>query len=292
MSSDNLIGFVGLGNIGLPMSRNMMSNGLGLLGFDLVKNESFVSAGGEFADSLDQLAAESDVIVQSLPTMSAVNSSVSSIAAHADPGTIVIDLSSYPLAEKKANFNLLNGRGITLLDCEVSGLPHMVAQRKAVIFQSGDRAAIDAVAHVFDAMTDKCYYLGDFGASTNMKLFANAMVCVHNAIGAEILNLAAASGIDQSLVYEVLRESAAGSNTFTNKAPIMISRDFEHGVGPFRHMFHYLARVSTLAENTGVQTPLVSATKAIYDRAEDLDMHDKDIAAIIQLFESSEITTD
>lgn len=287
MSGKGKVGFVGLGNVGTPMSRNLLQAGFEVIGFDLVENAGFVDAGGRFADSLQALAAEVRVIVQSLPTGAAVASSIEAIEAAAEEGTVLIDISSYPLHEKFANAERLRNRGITLLDCEVSGLPHMVADRTAVVFQSGDAEVVERLAPVFSAMTEQSFYLGDFGAATKMKLFANAMVCVHNALSAEILNLARNSGVDPALLVDVLGKSAAASATFRAKAPIMLSREFEQGAGPFRHMFHYLERISDLADSVGAATPLIAATKRLYDAARDEGRHDQDIAAMIELLEQA-----
>lgn len=287
MSGKGKVGFVGLGNVGTPMSRNLLQAGFEVIGFDLVENAGFVDAGGRFADSLRALAAEVRVIVQSLPTGAAVASSIEAIEAAAEEGTVLIDISSYPLHEKFANAERLRNRGITLLDCEVSGLPHMVADRTAVVFQSGDAEVVERLAPVFSAMTEQSFYLGDFGAATKMKLFANAMVCVHNALSAEILNLARNSGVDPALLVDVLGKSAAASATFRAKAPIMLSREFEQGAGPFRHMFHYLERISDLADSVGAATPLIAATKRLYDAARDEGRHDQDIAAMIELLEQA-----
>lgn len=287
MSGKTRVGFVGLGNVGTPMSRNLLQTGFEVVGYDLVENPEFVAAGGRLAESLQALAAEVPVIVQSLPTSEAVASSIEAIEAAAEEGTVLIDISSYPLQEKLANARRLAGRGITLLDCEISGLPHMVADRTAVVFQSGDAEVVERLAPVFAGMTEQSFYLGEFGAATKMKLFANAMVCVHNAVSAEILNLASNSGVDPALLVEVLGKSAAASATFRAKAPIMLSRDFERGAGPFRHMFHYLERISDLADSVGAGTPLIAATKALYDAARDEGRHDQDIAAIIELLEQS-----
>ena len=76
---------------------------------------------------------------------------------------------------------------------------------------------------IFEAMTNKRVNLGEFGAATKMKLLANMMVAIHNSVAGEVLNLARKSGIDPDTAIGALSKSAAGSVTFSNKAPVMLS---------------------------------------------------------------------
>ena len=65
----------------------------------------------------------------------------------------------------------------------------------------------------------------------------------------------------------------------------MITREFESGAGPFRHMFNYLRRVSGLAKDVGASTPLLDTIHQYYEKAEAEGRADQDIAAIIEMLE-------
>ncbi|MFT6286581.1 MAG: 3-hydroxyisobutyrate dehydrogenase-like beta-hydroxyacid dehydrogenase [Alcanivorax sp.] len=281
------VGVIGLGNIGSKIAANLIEAGFDVVGFDLARNESFIEQGGQWAESVQALAQSVDVIVHSLPAVSVLVSTVDKLLEVVKEGQVVIELSSYPLQDKQAQAQRLAARGVIMLDCEISGLPVMVANRTAVIFQAGDKNVVDSVADVFSGLTETYFYLGKFGTATKMKLLANAMVCVHNMMSAEILNLASRAGMDTELVFNTLKNSAAGSATFTNKAPIMLSRDFDHGAGPFGHMFHYLARVGDLADECGATTPLISEATKYYQKAEAEQRHTQDIAALIEIMEET-----
>ena len=281
------IGFIGLGNIGTPMSQNLLRAGFDVIGFDLVENSAFVEAGGRFAQSVQDVARQAQVVIQSLPTVAALESTVSGLLEAAQEGLIVIDISSYPVDSKKQAAERLAEQGGTMLDCEISGLPFMVANRTAVIFQAGDKATVNRLQDIFEAMADRCFYLGEFGSATKMKLLANMMVAIHNSVAGEVLNLAARIGVDPETVIKVLGPSAGGSVTFSNKAPIMISRDFEGGAGPFRHMVHYLDRASEMAKQAGAATPLLDKTRECYQLADKQNRGDQDIAAVIEILEAA-----
>lgn len=278
------IGFIGLGNIGLPAATNLLRSGCNVVGFDPRPNHSFVAAGGVFVDSIDRLATK-EVLVQSLPSASALVQTVDMLLPLVRPGQVLIDLSSYPLEIKLEQAQRLRARGVEMLDCEVSGLPAQVETRRAVLFKAGDRRTVEDVADVFDGLAERHFYLGAFGAATNMKLIANSMVCVHNLMAAEALNLGARVGLDPDQMIEVLTHSAAGSATFANKAPLMARRDFAAGRGPFRHMFGYLQRAQALAAAADAKTPLLDAIRRVYALAEEQGRHDQDIAAIIEILD-------
>ena len=281
------IGFVGLGNIGLPATLNLLGRNFAVVGYDLKPNDAFLAAGGRMATSLREVAA-CDIVFQSLPSAAALTETVKGLLPHLRPGQIVADISSYALEAKVEQAERVASAGAIMLDCEISGLPFQVAERTAVLFVAGDRPAVDACSPAFDAFTARHFYLGEFGAATKMKLIANFMVCAHNLIAAEALNLGRAAGLDPAQMVEVLKSSAAGSATFSNKTPLMLSRAFDAGRGPFRHMFGYLARTAKLARDSGVEgsTPVLDRVSEIYALAEAQGRHDQDIAAVIEMVEA------
>lgn len=283
-TEDKRVGFVGLGNIGLPAACNLVQRGHPVIGFDLRRNEAFEAAGGTPAATVADVAA-APVIAFSLPSGAAVAEALDALLPVLRPGQVIVDLTSCPIATKREHARLVAERGATLLDCEVSGLPMQVTARSAVLFLAGDATTITRLAPLFSAITDRHFHVGDFGAATTLKLIANTMVCVNNLMAAEALNLGARAGLDPTLMAQVLGPSAAGSLTFTNKAPLMLSRQFEAGKGPFRHMFGYLARAAELATASGARTPLLDAVRPVYAQAEQQGRHDQDIAAVIELLE-------
>ncbi|WP_394839065.1 NAD(P)-dependent oxidoreductase [Pendulispora rubella] len=283
--STTLLGFIGLGNVGEPMAANLLAKDFDVLGYDIRANANFVARGGRAVAQVAHVAA-APVIIQSLPTVAALEATIEALLPVLRPRQVIIEISSYPLAAKRAAAERVAERGAILLDCEISGLPPQVAERKAVIFKSGDARAVDELHGVFEAMAEQHFYLGEFGAATKMKLIANTMVCVHNLMAAEALTLGARAGLDPRRMVEVLVPSAAGSATFANKAPLMLARSFRPGRGPFRHMFGYLARAREMARECGASTPLLHAASEVYRRAESEGRHEEDIAAVLEIVEA------
>ena len=285
------VGIVGLGNIGGPVAVNLLAAGFKVLGYDLRRKPNFDSAGGEFAESIEAIPETVDIIIHSLPNEAALIGSVDAILGVGRPGITVLDMSSYALKVKMEQSRRLSAAGCFMVDCEVSGLPQHVAARKAVLFKSGDPAVIERLNPVFDAISERHFNLGPFGCATKMKLIANTMVCVHNLMAAEALNLGTKAGLDPKQMVEVLTPSAAGSATFANKSPLMLSRNFAGGAGPFRHMFGYLKRTDEMANDVNAKTPLLELARRWYDMAEEEGRHNEDIAAMIEILEGRAAVT-
>ncbi len=247
-----------------------------------------MKAGGRLAGSVEQVGREAEFVVLSLPTAEDVRMTVDGLLEVCREGQVVIDITGYSLADKQAQAGRLEAKGVTLLDCEMSGLPFMVENRTAVIFKSGPQEAIAKAEDVFDAMVSNHPYLGEFGSASKMKLLHNMMVAAHNQVAAEVINLAQKSGLDPESVVDSLGSGPAGSPMFSIKAPLMISRDFEAGAGPFHSMARYLDLVSELARQVGATTPLLDQTLKFYERADREGRADQDIAAVIEMLEADE----
>ena len=280
------LGFVGLGKLGVPMAVNLLRAGFDVLGYSRRPSPAFEAAGGRPAGAMREVAEGCSVIVQSLPDAGALAMSVDALLEHGRPGTLLIETSSYRLDIKTREAERLAAGGMCMLDCEVSGVPPQMAARRAVIFASGDQSQIARALPVFQGLADLHFNLGPFGAATKMKLVANMLVAVHNLAAAEALNLGARAGLDPAEIVRVLGPSAAGSSTFAIKAPLMVSRQFDAGPGPFSHMFRCLERVGHLAAGAHAATPLLDCARALYEAAESQGRHEQDIAAIIELVEA------
>ena len=280
------VGFIGLGNMGRPMTRNLLSAGFEVVGYDIKTDPDLIAPPGRLASSVHELGEECDTIIQSVPTVEAVVSTVDALVEVAHENQVLIDISSYPLPDKIEQAGRLADKGVAMLDCEISGLPFMVANGTAVIYQSGDKAIVDDKADVFDSTGCKSLYLGDFGVATKMKLLANGMVAIHTVVAAEILNLASRLDIDLNMVVQAIGPSAGSSVTFNNKAPLMIARDFDNGAGPFRHMFKFLQRFDAMAREAGASTPVLDEAKRLFEVAQEQGRGDQDVAAAIEIVES------
>src|SRR6266540_1383489 len=120
------IGFIGLGNMGLPMAQNLLKAGHAISGFDVVKTSvgRLTVAGGAAADSVAQACAGAEIVVTMLPAGSHVRdvyTGPQGVIASAAPGTLLIDSSTIDVATAREVARAAEARGFAMLDAPVSG---------------------------------------------------------------------------------------------------------------------------------------------------------------------------
>jgi 3-hydroxyisobutyrate dehydrogenase-like beta-hydroxyacid dehydrogenase len=278
------IGFIGLGNIGLPASTNLIRSGLVVHGFSKNNLDRFAATGGKLAASSAEVAARSRVILQSLPSVAALEDVVhgrEGILQTLQPGTVVIELSTYPLAVKRRLADSLNAKGGKLLDCELSGMPAMVAERRCVIFISGDADLAKEMQPLLSRIAHKVAYVGPLGASLKMKVVNNLLGALNLAAAAEVLALAERAGLDVALAADLLNAGGSSSAMLGVRGRRMAERKYDQGDGSLESFQKYLHMASELAKEMDANTPLFNATLPLYQQALDRRRSD-DIAAVYE----------
>ena len=203
------------------------------------------------------------------------------------PGAILIETSTHPLEAKCKAADRLTKQGATLLECEISGVPSMVAARKCVFFISGGtRAAFERCLPVFDAITTtEKRYLGAFGAATKMKLVNNLLTCIHIASAAEALALGIRAGLDPETMLALFGVGAGSSVMFTQRGPLMVAGKFDESEGPFNSLAKLPPEIQALAAKVGGATPMLDAAAKLFRRALDEGRGEQDVAAMIEVID-------
>src|SRR3989442_12009000 len=106
-------------------------------------------------------------------------------------------------------------------DCEISGRPGMVVQRKGVVYLGGPGEAVKKIEPIVAAFAESCLHLGDFGAATKVKLVNNFLVALHIAGTAQAMALGLKSGVDKDLLIKAVVTGSGGSTQFGLRPPRM-----------------------------------------------------------------------
>jgi 3-hydroxyisobutyrate dehydrogenase len=224
------VGLIGLGRIGGQLALNLLASGVTVFGFDVVDKPSFTAAGGQFLRSPADVADATSVILHSLPDIVALNAVIDGPAGllhGCGPQHVIADLSTYSLTDKMAARDRLASRGAHFLDCQITGSPEMLVERRGVIFASGDRAAAERCAPIFAAAVARNFFVGEFGAATRLKTANNLLVALNTAAAAEALAIAVSGGIEPHLAIEVMGAGAGQSQMFVQRAPLMAERSYD-----------------------------------------------------------------
>jgi 2-hydroxy-3-oxopropionate reductase len=256
------IGFIGLGIMGKPMSRNLMKAGHRLVVFDIVAEsvDAIVADGAARGASAAGVASKSDIVITMLPDGPEVDQAIlgaGGVLEGARPGTLVIDMSSIsPLVAQKAGAACA-AKGVDFLDAPVSGgEPGAIAGTLAIMV-GGKPEAFDRAVPVLKALGATVTLTGPVGAGNVTKLANQIMVACNIAAMGEALVLAAKAGLDPEVVFNAVKGGLAGSNVLNAKAPMVIARNFKPG---FRIRLHQkdLRNALLAAESMKVGLPITS----------------------------------
>lgn len=256
------IGFVGLGIMGKPMSRNLLKAGHQLVVYDVLPApvEELVAAGAARAESSAEAAARSDIIITMLPDGPEVRQAVlgpNGVLEGARKGSIVVDMSSIsPLVSQEVGA-ACEAKGVEFLDAPVSGGEPKAVDGTLAIMVGGKKEAFDKILPILQVMGSSATLTGPVGAGNVTKLANQIMVACNIAAMGEALVLATKAGLDPEVVFNAVKGGLAGSTVLNAKAPMVISRNFRPG---FRIRLHQKDLRNTLlaAESLKVPLPITS----------------------------------
>ncbi len=284
-----MIGFVGVGKIGLPISENLIKSGYRVIGYRRGSLAEFEKVGGVPARSVEEVGERADIVFSCLPSDEALEEVVGGprgLVRAARPGQIVVELGSYPVPVKTRQIAPLAEKGAIFIDGEVSGTPGMVAQRKGVIYLAGDSAACKRIEPVVGGFADSCIYFGEFGAASRVKLINNLLVSINIAATAEAMALGLKAGVDADTMIKAIATGSGGSTQFAIRAPWMAQRRFKPLQGTIPGLQHYIEMIGEFADHVGVATPLLDRTAELFDRFVAMGLADCDGAAMIDVIGS------
>lgn len=252
------IGFIGLGIMGKPMSKNLLKAGYELVVFDF--NQAAVKevqeCGAEAAASSKEVAEKSDVVITMLPNSPHVRAAVlgkDGVAEGAKPGTVVIDMSSIDPTESKSIGAALQEKGLDMLDAPVSGGEPKAIDGTLSVMVGGKKELFDKYYDMLMVMAGSVVYVGELGSGNVAKLANQIVVAVNIAAVSEALVFAKKAGTDPELVYQAIRGGLAGSTVMDAKAPMMLDGNFKPG---FRIELHIKDLNNALNAAHAVSSPV------------------------------------
>jgi len=228
-------GFVGLGIMGAPMARNILTAGFELTVYNRTssKAEPLKSAGAAVADTPAAVAAACEVVVccvsGSQDVLEVVLDDERGIIAGAHQGLVVVDCSTVAPEVAGRCSEALAARGAGFLDAPVSGGDVGAKNATLSIMVGGEKEHFDRALGVLQAMGKTITHCGRSGAGYTVKLCNQILGALHLLAASEALALAEAAGIDPGAMLQAVSSGAAGSWMLTNLAPKMIAGDDRPG---------------------------------------------------------------
>ncbi|AJQ29803.1 2-hydroxy-3-oxopropionate reductase [Pelosinus fermentans JBW45] len=283
------IGFIGLGIMGKPMSKNLLKAGYELIVVD--RNQAavdeVVAAGAKSAATAKAVAQQADIIITMLPNSPHVKEVVlgeNGILEGVKKGTTFIDMSSIaPLVSRELAAKLAE-KGVEMLDAPVSGGEPKAIDGTMSVMVGGKQEVFDTCYPIMKAMAGSVVRTGEVGAGNVTKLANQVIVALNIAAVSEALVLASKAGVEPDLVYQAIRGGLAGSTVLDAKAPLMMDRKFDPG---FRINLHIkdLANVLETSHDMGAPLPLTAAVMEMMQALKVDGMGDGDHGSLVKYYE-------
>jgi 3-hydroxyisobutyrate dehydrogenase-like beta-hydroxyacid dehydrogenase len=213
-------------------------------------------AGVEIATGAGDVAAKAPVIITSLPHPEALHDTVAAIAAARVRPRVLVEASTFTLADKLRAERALAQAGHTMLDCPVSGTGSQAKVKDIVIYASGDPKAIRRLKPLFAGFSRGVHDLGAVGNASRMKYVANLLVAIHNIATAEAMVLGMKAGLDPKAIFETIRTGAGNSRVFELRGPKMVADRYDEATMKLKVWQKDMSVIGEFAKDIGCPTPL------------------------------------
>tara|TARA_A100000164_G_scaffold375548_1_gene410826 strand:+ start:284 stop:1147 length:864 start_codon:yes stop_codon:yes gene_type:complete len=199
------IGFIGLGNMGLPMAENLQKEGHEVTGFDIKKN---INSKIRISYNIQEIIKNNNAIFTMLPSGKEVIAVYNEIIDKCDSSTIMVDCSTIDIKSSRLIADLSKKNGLLTLDAPVSGGVVGAVNGTLTFMIGGDESAFKKMKPLFEVMGKKAVYCGDSGSGQAAKMCNNMILGISMIGVCESFTLAKKIGLDLEKLYEVSSNSS------------------------------------------------------------------------------------
>jgi 3-hydroxyisobutyrate dehydrogenase-like beta-hydroxyacid dehydrogenase len=281
------LGFIGLGVMGGPMSRNVVKKHAGKVhAFDMSQAalQETVDAGAIAAASVAEIARNAQIVFLSLPGGKQVAAVCADIAAHAKPGTVVVDLSTTGVADARQVAARLAEAGMDFADAPVARTRQAAQEGTLSIMVGASDALFARIAPLLGYMGSDVTHCGEVGCGQVVKLINNTLLFENVAAIAEMMVVAERAGVAPAKLVEAVGLGSGDSFALQNHGrKAMVPRAFPEKAFPSPYVLKDLGYAIALAQEMGVKPRMANRAAEYYQAAVDRGLGDKYFPAIIEL---------
>jgi 3-hydroxyisobutyrate dehydrogenase len=270
VSSAPTIGFIGLGNMGTPMSRRLAQAGQAVVGYDVSEEarRRVGDLGVRTENELGAVAKRSQLLILMLPNSDTVERVLSdpTLLSQLEPGALVIDMSSSEPLRTRTLAKSLDESGFRMIDAPVSGGVSGAEAGKLTIMVGGDAPDLDEARPCLEVL-GRVVHAGAVGAGHAIKALNNLLSATHLWATSEVMLVGKRLGIDPGVMLAIFNSSSGRSGSTENKWPnFILPGTFNSGFG-LRLMTKDMSIAVDLARQVGVPSILGSDALELWTRA-------------------------
>jgi 3-hydroxyisobutyrate dehydrogenase len=287
------IGFIGLGNMGLPMAQNLLKAGHQVEGVDVTAaaTDRLKTAGGAVAETAKIAAARADVVITMLPAGQHVREvylGPGGIIENANAGTLLIDSSTIDVESARVVAAAAEAKGLMMLDAPVSGGVGGATAGTLTFMVGGAERAFERALSILQVMGKTIVHAGGAGNGQAAKICNNMILGVSMIAVSEAFVLAEKLGLDKQKLFDIASKSSGQCWSMTNYCPVPgpvpaspANRDYQAGFTAAM-MLKDLRLAQEAAKAAGASTPMGAEAAALYGRYADSGEAAKDFSGIVQ----------
>jgi 3-hydroxyisobutyrate dehydrogenase-like beta-hydroxyacid dehydrogenase len=228
------IGFIGTGNMGGRMVKNLLRRGHDVVVYDIVPSaaQPALDAGARWASNPVAVAGECRVVMASLPGPADVETVMlanDGVLAAARSGDIFVDLSTNSLSMVQRLYAICKDKGVSFLDAPVSGGTVGAEKGTLAIMIGGDEPAFEAVREPLSSIGKSLFFLGAIGCGTITKLMNNMIGLTTIEVVSEAMVLGVKAGMNAQKMWEVIMASTGRCVPIENLPQTILAGNFEPG---------------------------------------------------------------
>jgi 3-hydroxyisobutyrate dehydrogenase len=286
MSTGERLGVIGCGNIGAAIASNLVQDGHHVSVHDAVADRlrPLVGVGARAADSPTRVAERSEITFLSLPTPAVVERVALAWLEGAQPGSILVDLSTNAPATVRALGERVSAAGCHLLEAPLTGGAPGAQSRMLVFMVGGEDAVYARVRPLLERLGRATFHLGPLGLGNTAKLVNSLLAFTSTCVSLEVLAVAVKAGVDLRTMIEVVRAGGAG-NFFTDR---MVEGINQRG-RPTQFALSLAAKDAGLllevARETGVPVPVAAQVAQALVGAIGAGLGERDFTDLVELVE-------
>ena len=225
------VGFIGLGNVGGKLSKNLLNNNFDLTVYDKDTDvlSEFKALGSKIENSIDGLVRNTDMLITCLPSPEAcaeVLESENGIINNIREGQIWIEMSTTDEDQLKKHALLIQEKNAIALEAPVSGGCHRAATGNISIFVGGSREGFEKSLPVLKCLGRKILHTGDFGTASILKVITNYLATVHLVALGEAWTIASKSNLDLQKTFKGIAASSGNSFVHETESQVILNGSY------------------------------------------------------------------
>ncbi len=294
------IAFIGVGNMGLPMVRNLLQSGIEVEVYDLSEQAVLEASksGAQIATSIEGAIQDKNAIITMLPNGQIVRSIYKKIFNLIEKHVLLIDCSTINVETAKEMASQAKKQGLTLLDAPVSG-GVAAAEKGALTFMvGGSKNGFEACYHYFESMGKIIVHVGTNGAGQATKICNNMLLAISMIGTCEAFSLARKLGLDVHKFFEVSSKSSGQCWSMTQYCPVPgpvpespANKGYKPGFAT-KMMLKDLKLAQMAAHSVNASIPLGNQAEALYSLFSLHGNGDSDFSGILNLIEGQKKFSD